>query len=176
MGRGLHWVRSNALMPSWVVLLVHIWQKEEGLGSQETTQWWSLILVGPATQRFLLFPIVWQVGNQTINKWALGELFYILNYSSAWWHRPLIPALGRQSLEDLCEFKASLVYTDLMSNNKNTNNLTILLFIYSCTTDYETAIQSGPSTVSHHEDCLGWVSALWFVYVVTAKLNMRIWS
>jgi hypothetical protein len=27
-----------------------------------------------------------------------------------WWHRPLIPALGRQRQEDLCEFKANLVY------------------------------------------------------------------
>jgi hypothetical protein len=27
-----------------------------------------------------------------------------------WWHLALIPALRRQSLEDLCEFKANLVY------------------------------------------------------------------
>jgi hypothetical protein len=28
----------------------------------------------------------------------------------AWWHIPLISALGRQSQVDLCEFEASLVY------------------------------------------------------------------
>ena len=28
-----------------------------------------------------------------------------------WWHSPLIPALGRQSQADLCEFEASLVYS-----------------------------------------------------------------
>ena len=28
----------------------------------------------------------------------------------AWWHMPLIPSLGRQSHENLYEFKASLVY------------------------------------------------------------------
>ena len=27
-----------------------------------------------------------------------------------WYHTPLIPALGRQKLADLCEFEASLVY------------------------------------------------------------------
>ena len=27
-----------------------------------------------------------------------------------WWHRPLIPALGRQRQVDLCEFEFSLVY------------------------------------------------------------------
>ena len=27
-----------------------------------------------------------------------------------WWCTPLIPALGRQRKEDLCEFEASLVY------------------------------------------------------------------
>jgi hypothetical protein len=27
-----------------------------------------------------------------------------------WWHRPLIPALGRQRQRELCEFKAILVY------------------------------------------------------------------
>ena len=27
-----------------------------------------------------------------------------------WWRTPLIPALGRQRLADLCEFKASLIY------------------------------------------------------------------
>ena len=30
--------------------------------------------------------------------------------SVLWWHIPLIPALGRQRQEDLCEFKTSLVY------------------------------------------------------------------
>ena len=30
--------------------------------------------------------------------------------SEAWWYVPLIPALGRQTQADLCEFKASLVY------------------------------------------------------------------
>ena len=30
--------------------------------------------------------------------------------SGAWWRTPLIPALGRQKQEDLCELKASLVY------------------------------------------------------------------
>jgi capsid protein len=29
---------------------------------------------------------------------------------SWWWHIPLIPALGRESQVDLCEFEASLVY------------------------------------------------------------------
>ena len=28
----------------------------------------------------------------------------------AWWHTPLIPALGRQRQVDSCEFKTSLVY------------------------------------------------------------------
>ena len=27
-----------------------------------------------------------------------------------WWSTPLIPALGRQRQEDLCEFEVSLVY------------------------------------------------------------------
>jgi len=27
-----------------------------------------------------------------------------------WWHRPLIPALGRQRQIELCELKAILVY------------------------------------------------------------------
>ena len=29
---------------------------------------------------------------------------------AGWWRTPLIPALGRQRQEDLCEFEASLVY------------------------------------------------------------------
>jgi hypothetical protein len=28
----------------------------------------------------------------------------------AWWHMPLIPALGRQKQEDFYEFEASLIY------------------------------------------------------------------
>jgi len=28
----------------------------------------------------------------------------------AWWHGPLVPALGGQKQENLCELKASLVY------------------------------------------------------------------
>jgi hypothetical protein len=31
-------------------------------------------------------------------------------HSRVWWHRALIPALGRQKLVNLCEFKVSLVY------------------------------------------------------------------
>jgi hypothetical protein len=27
-----------------------------------------------------------------------------------WWHKPLIPVLGRQTQTNLCEFKASQVY------------------------------------------------------------------
>jgi hypothetical protein len=30
--------------------------------------------------------------------------------AAQWWHKPLIPALGRQRQSDLCEFEASLVY------------------------------------------------------------------
>jgi hypothetical protein len=30
----------------------------------------------------------------------------------AWWHAPLIPAVGRQRQEDLCEFDVSLVYSE----------------------------------------------------------------
>ena len=31
-------------------------------------------------------------------------------FSGAWWGTPLIPALGRQRQENLCEFEANLVY------------------------------------------------------------------
>ena len=34
-----------------------------------------------------------------------------ISLAGHWWHMPLIPALGRQRQVDLCEFKASLVYT-----------------------------------------------------------------
>jgi hypothetical protein len=38
-------------------------------------------------------------------------LFLFLNILAVWWwHLPLIPTLGRQRQEALCEFKASLVY------------------------------------------------------------------
>jgi hypothetical protein len=30
----------------------------------------------------------------------------------AWWHKPLVPALGRQRQEGLCEFKASQGYSE----------------------------------------------------------------
>ena len=33
-----------------------------------------------------------------------------MTFNWAWWNMPLILALGRQRQEDLCEFKASLVY------------------------------------------------------------------
>ena len=34
------------------------------------------------------------------------------------WHKPLIPALRRQRQTDLCEFKASLVYTRLIQSKR----------------------------------------------------------
>ena len=34
----------------------------------------------------------------------------LLKCFTRWWCKPLIPALGRQRLADLCGFKASLVY------------------------------------------------------------------
>jgi hypothetical protein len=36
----------------------------------------------------------------------------------AWWHKPLIPALGRQRQEDLSKFKTNLVYIDPDSKKK----------------------------------------------------------
>ena len=32
--------------------------------------------------------------------------------AQVWWHTPLLPALGRQRQEDLCELEASLVYKE----------------------------------------------------------------
>lgn len=32
------------------------------------------------------------------------------DYSQAWWHTPVMPALQRQRQVDLCDFKANLVY------------------------------------------------------------------
>lgn len=34
------------------------------------------------------------------------------DYSRVWWHKALIPVLGRQRLVDLYEFKTSLVYVE----------------------------------------------------------------
>ncbi|KAM7327392.1 hypothetical protein ACRRTK_013759 [Alexandromys fortis] len=38
------------------------------------------------------------------------RLLRIRKLAGRWWRRPLISALGRQRLADLCEFKANLFY------------------------------------------------------------------
>ena len=40
-----------------------------------------------------------------------------------WWHTPLIPGLWRQKQEDLCKFKASLVYTVELQDNQSQRDL-----------------------------------------------------
>ena len=51
-----------------------------------------------------------------------------------WWHTPLIPAVERQRLEDLCELKASLVYTervlDRLQSYRKTLSL-VVCFVFS---------------------------------------------
>jgi hypothetical protein len=37
-------------------------------------------------------------------------------HSLAWWHMPLIPALGRQNLVAICKFKANLIYISSSSS------------------------------------------------------------
>ena len=40
--------------------------------------------------------------------WSSLQLLRMM-LAGQWWHTPLIPALGRQRQEDLCEFEANLV-------------------------------------------------------------------
>jgi hypothetical protein len=49
-------------------------------------------------------------------KWDLTFKFsFIFKISWAWWHTPIIPALGKVRQED-SEFKASLGYTDILAH------------------------------------------------------------
>jgi hypothetical protein len=53
-----------------------------------------------------------------LNSWKIFQntklkiTFKVLNWAE--WHTPLFPAPGRQRQVDLCEFKASLVYIEIL--------------------------------------------------------------
>jgi hypothetical protein len=50
----------------------------------------------------------------------------LLTSARWWWHRPLVPALGRQRQADLCEFETSLVYIVSSRTARATQGIPVL--------------------------------------------------